>query len=354
MNTLSCLEDLHHLSLSQKERIMEVAHTLQLTADIAKSDMFIDCSLSEDKAMIVAQAQPATASSLYKRNIIGETATEQNEPGVFFSLRTGNTITNSRGITQECVIVQQDIVPIVDNKGTTIGVLIRERDISEEMMTNKRVEELLIPKESADREGTVKSLIQKEIHHRVKNNLQVISSLLRLQTRRAHSEVSDILQDSVARIETISIIHDYLAQDGIEAVNIVLVMERAADMLIRLASVPEKEIALSVEGEPTFLPSNQATFVLLIVNELVQNCLKHAFEQQKSGKISITVICRKQIANITVEDNGRGIIEDKRSSLGLQLVHTLAAELNGVLSTFSSEDGTKMTLTFPIAKAVML
>lgn len=347
------------LSKEQCQIISDLAKNLQVISDLSQADIFIDCLLPEgNAALVVAEANPATTQSLYKNSVVGQIAFEETEPGVLFSLKTGKSIIGSRGITQEHVVMQQDIVPIHDHSGKTIAVLIKERDISQAIQNEKKVKTLMKTSHSEEKQQLIQSIVIQEIHHRVKNNLQVISSLLRLQMRRSSSEeAAEVFRDSVSRISSMAMVHDYLAQNGIEQADVKFVMEQIAALLISSSSIPGQHISVAVQGESLFLPSDKATSVVLVVNELVQNSIKHAFRSRDEGKIEICVNCRKQMVTITVMDDGCGMeeaVSSKRSSLGLQLVDMLVEEkLQGVLSFFHSTRGTKVSITFPIIDGVI-
>lgn len=343
------------LSTEQRRIIEDIARNLQVIADISQADLFVDCLMPEGHAaIVVAEARPQTAQSLYQNSVLGQIALEDSEPGVLFSLKTGKPIIGSRGISQEHVVMQQDIVPITDPKGATIAVLIKERDISQAIKNENRVKTLMKTDHQEEKQRVMQSAVIQEIHHRVKNNLQVISSLLRLQMRRVSSEEAvDVFQDSISRISSMALVHDYLAQNGIEEVDVKFVMEQISTLLISSSYIPGQDIQVSVKGESLFLPSDKSSSVALIVNELVQNSIKHAFPSGKQGKIEICIACRKQMGTITVMDNGCGMgtapSNRASSALGLQLVEMLVEEqLQGVLSFFHSGKGTKVSLTFPV------
>lgn len=361
MNQLQDRKEKIRLTEEQWQIIDDLANNLSIMADLSQADMFIDCLLEEgDGAVVVAEANPNTTQSLYKSSAVGKIAHKNAEPGVIFSLTTGKPVIGSRGITQENIVMQQDIVPIKDASEQTIAVLIKEQDISQKFEAEQRVKTFMHSADNREKDRLRQTIIVQEIHHRVKNNLQVIASLLRLQMRRSSSdEVISVFKDSVSRISSMSVVHDYLAQRGIEEADVKFVMEQISALLVSASSDKDKKIAVSVQGDPLFLPSDKASSVALIVNELVQNCIKHAFASKKTGSIDISVHSHKQMAFITVADNGQGITENrstsKKSSLGLQLVKMLAEEeLQGELACFHSNKGTTVSLTFPITDQVRI
>lgn len=354
------LERLISLSNEQCEIILDVTKNLQTIADLSQADIFINCLLEEDNAsLIVAEAKPTTIASLYKKSLLGQIAFEEMEPGVLFSLKTGKPVFGSRGITEERGIMQQDIVPIKDLHGETIAVLIKERDISQVVQNERNIEQLMKATNSEDKKGVFQAIVVQEIHHRVKNNLQVISSLLRLQMQRTYSEeVAEVFHDSISRISSMALVHDYLAQRGVEEADIKLLIQQISTLLVSSSVIPGQHITVSVEGESVFCPSDKATAIALIINELVQNSIKHAFPSRNYGEIAINLRQRKQMVTITVTDDGCGIDDrfsiGELSSLGLQLVDMLVEEkLQGVFSFPISEEGTKVSITFPIISTVV-
>lgn len=349
------LERLTNLSIEQYEIILGVAKNLQIIADLSQADIFIDCLLEDVNAsLVVAEAKPSTTSSLYKKSMLGQIAYEEMEPGVLFSLKTGKPVFGSRGITEEHGIMQQDIVPIQDLYGKTIAVLIKESDISQVVQNENNIEQLMKAINNEEKERVFQAIVVQEIHHRVKNNLQVIASLLRLQMQRSHPvEVTEVFHDSISRISSMALVHDYLAQRGIEEADIKVLIQQISTLLVSSSIIPGQHIAVTVKGDSVFCSSDKATAVALIVNELVQNSIKHAFPSQNHGEIEINLRQRKQMVTITVMDDGCGIGDsfslDDMSSLGLNLVDMLVEErLRGVLSFHLANKGTKVSITFPI------
>jgi two-component sensor histidine kinase len=203
----------------------------------------------------------------------------------------------------------------------------------------------------------IKSAVIKEIHHRVKNNLQTISSLLRLQMRRTKSEdIRRAFQDSIHRIKTIALVHETLSQTGIDFIELHQMIDRVVSMLIQTVSSPEKKIRYVLEMEPILLPSAKATPVALILNELVQNCLDHGFEHMDQGEIRIQARIFSDELQITVQDDGCGfdpatVPED---TLGTRIIRTLVEEdLNGQI-WYEISSGTKVTFRFPCASHVQV
>jgi len=323
-------------------KILEgLASYLQLIADVTQSDVFIDCpTANPDVALVVAEAKPRTNRSLYKKKVSGQPAIRFNEPGVLEALEKGKPSLGTRGVSQEGVFINQNVVPIFNKENRVIGVLIMERDVSDVVKKEKQVQlleettelltETLIqvavesgtlpralhdgllivnkegiivyanpaaqrlgdilvssPNRTLQSEGChisetelcnivmvdergekrvseeyrtyeyvlsdriinvswvplfrggfiggivlirditdvrkkekelmVKTAVIREIHHRVKNNLQNIVSLLRLQMRREQSEyVKEALSACINRILSIASVHEQLSQRGLE------------------------------------------------------------------------------------------------------------------------------------------
>ncbi len=217
-------------------------------------------------------------------------------------------------------------------------------DISGQKETERKISESL-------RE---KNVLLSEIHHRVKNNLAVISGLLNMQMYNLENEgAQKALQQSQLRIHSIALVHEKLYQNETFAdIQITDFVKELAGAISDAFEMPDKEISLNYEMEPLRLDINQAIPFSLLVNECLVNAYKHAFKEQESGEISITL--SKNGANVDVEiaDNGIGLPAgfdmEKESSLGLTLIRTLVSQLKGTgeYRKRPKGEGTRFLLSF--------
>lgn len=187
------------------------------------------------------------------------------------------------------------------------------------------------------RELNVKSAIIQEVHHRVKNNLQTIAALLRIQARRVEDESSaQHLTDAVNRILSMSVIHEFLSQDEHQPINIRDVCQRIATQVKQVISNPEQEISIHVTGPNIRLPAGQATPTAMVVNELLLNAMEHGLHEKSRGQIEVQLTDLGDAVKISILDDGNGLPVDfdasEMSSLGLQIVKTLVSDdLKGTL-----------------------
>ena len=198
-----------------------------------------------------------------------------------------------------------------------------------------------------------KEVLMREIHHRVKNNLQVVSSMLKLQARITKDDTTiDVLSESRNRIEVMALIHSQLYEsENLSEINIKRFVDKLLRQLIRSYSFKDTKITevVSVIDHP--FPISIATPVGLIINELLSNILKHAFDKRKEGKIEV-ILSKTEIGrvNLTVSDDGIGLPEgfniNTTKSLGLRLVKILVEhQLQGTLEVISKE-GTTFNMEF--------
>ena len=203
-----------------------------------------------------------------------------------------------------------------------------------------------------ERELKVKSAMIQEIHHRVKNNLQVIAALLRMQARRSESEeVRRALNDSVARILSVAVVHEFFAQQEAKIINIRDVSQRIVNHTRQGILHLDKRIRLTLSGPGIYLPAQQATTCALIINELLQNAVEHGYERKPGGTISVDLKDDGDRVVIAVVDDGQGLPEDfsleQADSLGLQIVQTLVHDdLKGQFE-LREGDGVSAIVTFP-------
>ncbi len=217
-------------------------------------------------------------------------------------------------------------VPILvresEHTTTVKGGLLLVRDVTE---LRKR-DRLLLSKDATIR----------EIHHRVKNNLQTISSLLRLQARRlTNPEAKAAVSESVRRIRTIALVHESLSREPGEDIAFLEIVRP----LLRLAEEglqsPDRPVRFSVSGDGGRIPANIATPVSVVLTELLQNAVDHGFpEGSRGGSVMVRLAHRDDEVDITVIDDGRGVDHafdlDTATGLGLSIVRTLVTtELNG-------------------------
>ncbi|MGE4548847.1 MAG: sensor histidine kinase [Intestinibacillus sp.] len=196
----------------------------------------------------------------------------------------------------------------------------------------------------------LKSVAIKEMHHRVKNNLQTIASLLRLQVRRTErNDTKRVLIESMNRILSIASTHELLAQSGVDEVKIGEVISNIKGNAVRYFARPHFDVSITLEGDDFKVDSDIATSVALIINELLQNSLKYAFPNQDSGEIRIIISAGELYSRIEVLDNGCGfdVSKVKGDRLGLSIVQTLVKDkLRGKLTLTSSPGGTQTSFDF--------
>ncbi|MDV3126816.1 sensor histidine kinase [Mycobacterium sp. 21AC1] len=227
--------------------------------------------------------------------------------------------------------------------GDAAGAAVLIRDVTEV----KRRDRALLSKDATIR----------EIHHRVKNNLQTVAALLRLQARRTGNiEAREALIESVRRVSSIALVHDALSMSVDEEVNLDAVVDRILPIMNDVASV-DTPIRINRVGDLGVLDADRATALVMVITELVQNAIEHAFDVNTAqGCVTIRAERSARWLDVVVHDDGRGLPDgfslEKSDRLGLQIVRTLvSAELDGSLGVHESAGGgTDVVLRVPIGR----
>jgi two-component sensor histidine kinase len=195
----------------------------------------------------------------------------------------------------------------------------------------------------AEQEIKIKGAMIQEVHHRVKNNLQTVAFLLRMQASRAEDAAAqDILYQTVGRIQSIAVVHEFLSHGDGSDIDMLDVCTRIASEISASASDDQKRISIVVSGETFFLPAQQATSCALVMNELVQNSVDHGFPGRTDGRIAIHFGETDASRVIEISDDGVGLPPGfdpaTASSLGLRIVRTLVQDdLRGQLQIVNGE-----------------
>ncbi|MBI3910412.1 MAG: GAF domain-containing protein [Armatimonadetes bacterium] len=198
----------------------------------------------------------------------------------------------------------------------------------------------------------VRSAIIQEMHHRVKNSLQTVASLLRLQMHSRHSlSVEDVLSECVNRIVSIAAVHEMLAMEELDEVSLKRVAEKIVTLTTRSLLRPNHRVRATVEGEDVLLPSHRATRVALILNELLQNAIRHGIQNRRTGTLRVSLRTVDGQVELEVANDGTPLPHsfDPRatSSLGLRIVETLTREELGGRFTLEGEEWTRARIAFP-------
>ena len=221
--------------------------------------------------------------------------------------------------------------------GSRTGAIVLCREITE----LRRQEQQLLTKDATIR----------EIHHRVKNNLQTVASLMRIQMRRTTSdEAKEALDQAIRRVSAIALVHNTLAEGFSDEVNFDEVFESSMRLVGELATDSSREIKLRIDGKFGQLDSGLATPLAVALTEVVTNAASHGLGEH-GGSILITPRQSAKLLTIEVEDNGVGIEKDAiGKGLGTQIIKTLIeGELRGKISWFSPKDGgTKVAISIPL------
>jgi len=193
--------------------------------------------------------------------------------------------------------------------------------------------------------------VVREMHHRVKNNLQSIAMLLRLQMSAAGTlRAEDVLAETANRILSIAAVHETLSEQGLRVVDVKSVIERVTRSIGEMMQAGGRGIAIAVTGDGLVLPSREATSLALATSELVQNAVKHAFVGRDRGRINVQLHFGAGESEVVVEDDGVGAAPASASAggIGLQLVETLVREdLKGHFDSTASPGGTRAVIRFP-------
>lgn len=338
-------------------QLEQISSQLPLMAELTGQDVFIDCLTESGAAVVVAHARPGTVSSAYQQDVVGQPALPDKEPAVFHALQTTAPARDIKAVTQEDRAVRQDAVPIFNPQGRCIAVLIREKDISDALLQEKKYRTLARTYEGEDLSlrssdaAAQDRVAMREIHHRVKNNLQLVASILRLQSRRCPDEFTKkILQENVGRVLSIAAIHDILTknEDQVRRIDSLVLLEQLRKNL--QAFVPlGKHIAIAVCGSSAPLSADTATSVSLVVNELITNALEHAFEGREQGNIRVTFSPGQLFHTVTVADDGIGFDLGalRTGSLGLNIVEaTVRDKLHGQLKIHTDTGGSRVSFDF--------
>src|SRR6056297_21541 len=250
---------------------------------------------------------------------------------------------------------------IVSKEGHVLPVILSTSVLSDEVSEDVRLvfvaSDISVQKESEQRISESlheKNILLAEIHHRVKNNLAVISGLLQMQMWNVEDESAKIaLQHSQLRIQSIALVHDKLYQNETVAdINISDFARELVDAVSESFKQPEQEVLLNYNMDNIKMNINQAVPLSLLLNECIVNCYKHAFAGRDNGEIDIDLGMDGDKVNIQVTDNGHGLPEgfdfEKQQSLGVTLIRTLVSQLRGEARYTSNGKGTRFSFEFKL------
>jgi len=258
--------------------------------------------------------------------------------GVVTLIAIARDITQRKETERQLEHYSRNLEQLVDERTSKL-----EEEVSKSILQQKALENSLVEKE----------LLIKEVHHRVKNNMQVISSLLSIQAEGAGDEVySSLLNESQQRIKSMALIHETLYQSkDLLKIDFQEYIESLTNSLSRSYTVPGVSVFVDVNVENVVLDLETAVPCGLIINELVSNSLKHAFhDKEETGIIDIDFVSTDGSYDLRVADNGVGLPSDfdlkRNTSMGLEIITILIDQLEGTLSAYD-DDGAVFQIQFP-------
>lgn len=238
--------------------------------------------------------------------------------------------------------VTMETAPIIDEDGNYSGAIAGVIDITERMRAEEKIKAALIEKE----------VLLKEVHHRVKNNLAVVSSLLSLQARNIEDDnIRKIFDESRSRIRSMALVHEDLYQSAdLARVNFADYIRALARQLFIIYNIDPDRIQLQIDVENVTLGIDMAVPCGLLINELLTNSIKYAFPGDRSGEVHVGLYSENDKHVLSVSDNGVGLPQDldwqETETLGLQLIKALSGQIRGDVELDCSA-GTAFRITFP-------
>lgn len=264
-------------------------------------------------------------------------ALETGEPQPSFELQL-------RKANGEIIWVEAHESPIVKN-GTTVAIAGSLTDITKRKKTENKLKESLNEKET----------LLSEIHHRVKNNLAIVSGLMQLQAfNTENEEFAKMLNVSVSRMRSIAGIHEQLYQsNSFSSIDISQSLKKLVTEVIGTMQIPTK-IHKDLNLQSVNLSMDQALPCSLIVNEVITNTLKHAFVESEEGTITMQLSEKNNRVTLVISDDGVGLPDnfsiEKSESLGMELINTLSEQLEADISYQSVGSGTRFEISFDNAE----
>lgn len=323
---------------------------LPALADLVGGDVFIDCMGQNGVAFVAAQASPQFIPSAYCSQVPGLDASPENEPAVYRAFREGLPFHDTMANTQENRTVLQDVTPLFNGKDL-IGVLIAEHDISGQVQMERKYRALSdsLLTESMNVPAPSGTLTVRESNHRIKNDLQLLAGVCRIKGRSAPGEAEkNIWLESAAMILSVSRLHSFFTDLG--DIKRPLELRALLDKLsVDLGEyiLPGYGVTLVIDSDPILIAADMAVSVILCVNELILNALKHAFPHG-NGTITVRARSGNRFCNIVVSDDGSGCAGLSMGT-GLKILSdTVRTKLGGEFNLSSGSGGTKAVFTFPL------
>ena len=258
---------------------------------------------------------------------------------------------------------QQDL-EILKTIASMVSVKIDQSRAQEKLEEHKNLLEKRVEESTVELKNTIKKLqesneeilqsdvekatLLKEIHHRVKNNLQIVSSLLNLHANRSSSkDESNVFLDCQSRVKSMSIIHEQLYnKENLAQIDTKKYIEEITQELLLSYNAIDR-VELKLDLEQVFFDIDTSVPIGLILNELIVNSLKHAFPKHK-GEISIVLKQTKEVITLVVSDNGIGFIpNENKDTMGIDLIETLTSKIDGDIKYFSDKKGTVCEISIP-------
>jgi PAS domain S-box-containing protein len=247
--------------------------------------------------------------------------------------------------SQQHVWISSTLTPIYDESNSIKKFILVDADITPSKNLQQQIEASLKEKD----------VLLKEIHHRVKNNLQIIISLLNLQSGYIKDETTlKAVKDGQSRVRSMALVHEKFYQsDTVTEIDFGEYLKKLCQFLYQSYGDKTDRVEVVIKGEQILLDMDTAMPCALLVNEIVSNSYKYAFPGQKSGTILIEMKKTSGKAVLAISDNGVGFPADydfeKSESLGMQLVQALSSQIDGDLKV-SQENGSSFEVTFPYPK----
>ncbi|MFC7392340.1 sensor histidine kinase [Scopulibacillus cellulosilyticus] len=328
----------------QLEVLSDIAHQLSETLSGSQSGETAISDIIEDGLFIVSANGQIVYANSYAINLLVDLGNSDECLGL--SIHNALKLPDEIDLFAEPIYFKEFTV---NNKTFTLkSMILREENrFSGAVILIHDMTEL----REKERQLLVKSTVIKEIHHRVKNNLQTVASLLRLQMRKdVTDESKSSFQECLNRILSIASVHEVLSNTGLDNVEVTEMIKKVGTVVTRNSADSRKDIKIAFgDCDPLFIKSDKAVSLALIVNELIQNSIEHAFKEKNSGLIQVEL--RRQLSSVQliVNDNGIGYREkDNVTSLGLEIVGRLTEhDLHGSFNIKGGSDGTKAIVKFP-------